>query len=118
LVSWGEGFGIPIVEAETAGCPVIVGDWTSMGELCFSGWKVDKSEAVPIWTPVGAYQYIAPAGPIYERYEMAYRMKGNQEYRERARKGALAYDADKVTEKYWKPVLEDIEQGLEASDGE
>lgn len=117
LASMGEGFGIPIVEAQAAGCPVIVGDWTSMGELCFSGWKIDKGEAVRAWTPVGAYQYIAPAEAIYERYEMAYRMKGNQDYRERARKGALAYDADRVTERYWKPVLEDIEQSLEANDG-
>ena len=30
----------------------------------------------------------------------------------RARDGALAYDADKVTEKYWRPVLADIEAHL------
>jgi len=32
--------------------------------------------------------------------------------RTKAREGALAYDADLVTEKYWKPVLEDIQINL------
>ena len=108
LVSMGEGFGIPILEAQACGCPVVVGDWTSMGELCFSGWKVSKADAEPFWTPLAAYQYYPRSGAILEAYEAAYQMKGNQEYRTRAREGALAYDADRVTEKYWKPVLDDI----------
>ena len=117
LVSLGEGFGIPIVEAQSAGVPVIVGDWTAMSELCMSGWKVPKSEADHIWTGVAGYQYIPRVEAIYECYEMAYRMKGNQDYRKQARKEALKYDADKITEKYWKPVLADIEASLEADDG-
>jgi len=108
LVSMGEGFGIPILEAQACGCPVVVGDWTSMGELCFSGWKVSKADAEPFWTPLAAYQYYPRSGAILDAYEAAYQMKGNQEYRTRAREGALAYDADRVTEKYWKPVLDDI----------
>jgi hypothetical protein len=32
--------------------------------------------------------------------------------KEKARKGALEYDADLVTEKYWKPTLEDISETL------
>jgi len=113
LVSLGEGFGIPIVEAQSAGCPVIVGDWTSMSELCMSGWKVPKSGADKIWTGVGAYQYIPRVEAIYEQYEAAYRMKGNEDYRKQARSQALKYDADKITEKYWKPVLSEIEASLE-----
>ncbi len=113
LVSMGEGFGIPIVEAQSAGCPVIVGDWTSMGELCFSGWKVPLEGADPYWTPLGAYQFVPRIDAIYEQMESAYRMKGNQTYRKHARKGALRYDKHKITKKYWKPVLEEIEGLLE-----
>jgi glycosyltransferase involved in cell wall biosynthesis len=113
LVSMGEGFGIPILEAQACGCPVIVGDWTSMPELCFSGWKVDKSDAEAYWTPLAAYQYIPHVAPITERLLAAYRMAGNLDYRKRARDGALAYDADKVTAKYWQPVLADIESRIE-----
>ena len=109
-----EDFGIAIVEAQAAGCPVIVGDWTAMPELCFSGWKVDKREAKPFWNSAEVFQYYANPEAIYERLEAAYRMRGNQDYRKRARQGALAYDADKVTEKYWKPVLAEIETDVKA----
>jgi glycosyltransferase involved in cell wall biosynthesis len=114
LVSMGEGFGIPIVEAQAAGCPVIVGDWTAMSELCFSGWKVSKKEAHPFYTPLASYQWIPNVEAIADRLESAYRMAGNEDYRKRARDGALAYDADKITQKYWKPVLAEIEESVQA----
>jgi glycosyltransferase involved in cell wall biosynthesis len=41
--SYGEGFGIPIVEAQACGTPVIVTDHTAMPELCGAGWKVGGS---------------------------------------------------------------------------
>jgi FkbM family methyltransferase len=112
LVSMGEGFGIPIVEAQAAGCPVIVGDWTSMSELCFSGWKVPKSEAEPFWTAGANYQYLPHTSAILERYDAAYHKKDNQVYRDRARAGALDYDADKVFVEYWIPTLKLIEDKI------
>lgn len=112
LPSMGEGFGIPLVEAQACGCPVITGDWTACGELVFSGWKIPKSEAEPFWTPLAAHQYLPRVGAIVDALEMAYRMRGNMDYRNRARDGALDYDADRVTSRYWLPVLEQIKEGL------
>ena len=114
LVSMGEGFGIPIVEAQAAGCPVIVGDWTSMGELCFSGWKVPKSQMDPYWTPLGSYQFLPRVEGIWEAMEKAFKMRGNADYRKRARKGALAYSHTKIADKYWAPVLRDIFEHTES----
>lgn len=116
-VSMGEGFGLPIVEAQSCGTPVIVGDWTSMSELCFSGWKVDKKDADPFWTPLAAYQYLPHAGAIAERMEDAYQMRDNQDYRRRARDGALAYDADRIMERYWLPVLKKLEEKVNVGKG-
>src|ERR1043165_2366537 len=38
-VSMGEGFGIPILEAQACGTPVIVGGGARMDQLCWTGWK-------------------------------------------------------------------------------
>lgn len=115
LVSMGEGFGIPILEAQAAGCPVIVGDWTSMPELCFSGWKVGKDDAQKVWTPLAAYQYDPNPAAIAEKLEYSYQHRDDQEIRDRARKGAMAYDADLIVEKYWQPVLSEIARSIESA---
>lgn len=107
-VSMGEGFGIPIVEAQATGCPVIVGDWTSMPELCFSGWMVAKADAEPFWTPLAAYQFIPHVPAITDLLLAAYDKAGNEDYRRNAREGALAYDADRVAGTYWQPTLADL----------
>jgi glycosyltransferase involved in cell wall biosynthesis len=112
-VSKGEGFGIPIIEAQACGTPVIVGDWTSMGELCMSGWKVDKSQAMPMYEDrFDAFQWLATTESIYALMEKAYEHRGDVEMRNAARRGALKYDADKITERYWKPVLKEMGEML------
>lgn len=113
LASMGEGFGIPTVEAQACGCPVIVGDWTAGEELCFSGWQISKKDASRFYTNIGSFQYIPHVSALADAFEQAYRFSGNTDYRKRARDGALYYDADKVAEKYWKPVLAEIAQKIE-----
>ena len=113
IASLGEGFGIPLIEAQACGCPVITGDWTAMGELVFGGWKIPKTEADPAWHPFfEAFQWRVRTEAVFARMMDAYGMQGVDSLRQRARDGALEYDADNVAEKHWKPVLADIEESI------
>lgn len=110
----GEGFGIPILEAQACGTPVIVGGWTSMEELLFAGWEIKRDEAVPYITQLAAKQYVPSPDAILDRLEQAYDManEDRMKLREQARKGALQYDADLITKEYWVPALKVVEDKL------
>lgn len=110
----GEGFGIPIMEAQACGTPVIIGGWTAMEELLFAGWEIKRDEAVPYITQLAATQYVPSPDAILDRLEQAYDMANEDRLalRETARAGALQYDADLVTKEYWVPALKVVEDKL------
>ena len=111
LVSAGEGFGVPIIEAQSCGCPVIVGGWTAMPELVYSGRIVDKKDAEPVWTGIASYNYVPHIRAVELALEAEYR---NPSPRERARQGIVEnYDVEVVMEKHWKPTLEAIDKQLD-----
>lgn len=112
-VSRGEGFGVPILEAQACGTPVIVGDWTAMSELCFAGWKVDKADAMRERTMLESYWYVAQPGAIAETLEAAYDARGEKQLRKAAVKGAKAYQVDEVARRYWKPLLTDMQARID-----
>jgi len=115
--SFGEGFGIPILEAQACGCPVIVGDWTSMSELCFAGWKIPKSEALPWWTPLASYQFVPRAGAIVDALDLAFNEDGGEGLAATARAGAARYDVDQVVREHWVPILERARSVVRGSAG-
>lgn len=111
--SFGEGFGVPIVEAQACGVPVIVNNWTSMPELCGSGWIVDghvfdHPMAGAFWKRPDVEQIVGALDEAYADDEL-----GRVARRVKAREFALQYDADKVLDEYWVPVLEQIHKPRE-----
>lgn len=100
--SYGEGFGIPTVEAQACGTPVIVSEFAASTELCGDGWLVDGQ---PLWDAPQTSWFHMPSVPkIVEALEAAYqRGRGRSD---KAIEFAKQYDADVVFNKYWKPTLE------------
>jgi glycosyltransferase involved in cell wall biosynthesis len=104
--SYGEGFGIPIIEAQACGVPVIVTNWTSMPELCGAGWLV---EGDPWYDPPHGSFYMNPAiSEIVAAFESAYDARGDTGLSVKAREFAVGYDSRTVFERYWMPVLDEL----------
>lgn len=99
--AWGEGFGIPIVEAQACGTPVIVSDWTAMPELCGVGWLV---EGEPFYNAAQGSFWLHPrVGSVVDALEESYTTP-----RDEGKAVAFAgqYDVDLVFKEHWQPVLE------------
>jgi glycosyltransferase involved in cell wall biosynthesis len=111
--SYGEGFGLPIIEAQACGTPVVVTDFSAMPELCGSGWLVRGEK---FWNGAHRSWWCKPRiDEIVKAYELAWRAwdSGSINLRKRrARKFALQYDADLVIKEHWVPALEAVEKRL------
>jgi len=108
--SYGEGFGIPIVEAQACGTPVIVSDWTAMPELCGAGWIVTGE---PMYDPTQGSFYLWPSpDSLFEQLCAAYEARSvRDELAAAAVAFAAGYDVELVMRDYWLPVLDQLEHG-------
>jgi glycosyltransferase involved in cell wall biosynthesis len=114
--SKGEGFGIPIIEAQACGVPVIVTNWTSMPELMGGGWLL--KDLRPEWTMQHSWEAACNPDEIVKYLEQAYRMKKSGELAKlkiKARAKAIEYDEAKVFKEYWMPILKDIQKEVDKS---
>lgn len=112
----GEGFGLPIIEAQACGVPVIVANNTAQPELCGGGWILKDMR--PEWELQNSWEGAANPDEIVECLEEAYQEKKSGKLAERkiaAREKALEYDCAAVLEKYWKPALAEMEKLVKVS---
>ena len=110
LPSMGEGFGIPIVEAQACGVPVIVSDWTACAELCGAGWKIPMGKKY--FTQLQSYQAFVDVDALALLMETAYEAWKNpaswESLQRRAREFAMQYDWDVLVRDKWSPWVEDL----------
>jgi len=111
ITTRGEGFGIPILESQACGVPVITGGWTACKELCFAGQMLDpEKDAEREYSGLASYQFRPRVSAIDAALEEEYQHRTDTTI---AVQKAQEYNADYVTEKYWKPILAEIEGGLQ-----
>jgi glycosyltransferase involved in cell wall biosynthesis len=102
----GEGFGVPIIESQACGVPVIVSPHSAMTELVGPGWLVEGDRWYdPLQNSMAFMPHIAS---IEAAFEKAYADRDNQERRDAAREFAQQYDADHVVATYWAPIIEHL----------
>jgi glycosyltransferase involved in cell wall biosynthesis len=104
--SYGEGFGLPVTQAQACGVPVIGTDCSAISEkiLPGTGWLVRGQKW---WNPHHqAWWTIPNVQGLYGALRKAAR--GAHARPELIRQHALAWDADTVIREYWKPVLDEL----------
>lgn len=112
IASRGEGFGVPVLEAAACGVPSIVSAFTAQPELVADhGWT---TAVQPYWDAAQAAWFATPLiHSIIENLEDAYETARDPERRATARAHAQSYDHAQVFERYWKPILTEIDKRME-----
>lgn len=102
--SYAEGFGVPLIEAQAVGTPIVATRGSAMTELAKpAGYLVDGSE---FWNPSHRAWWTRPDTPkIVKAYEKAFNQRGSVQ-RERAATFALEYTRANVRDKYLKPLMD------------
>lgn len=109
--TYGEGFGIPIVEALASGVPVITTKCSSMEELNPDGISVNGE---PFWNGVHLGWWMRPSMPeLWRAFEQAYEQRGDVD-RVKLRESVAQYDIPVVAETHMAPVVDTLLERMAA----
>ncbi len=104
--SMGEGFGLPIIEAQACNVPVIVGGWTAMPELVRFGISIDKEYATSVLTHLISNQWLPSIDSISQGIEFIRNLLAtDQEFNPAGKRFVQEYEIRRVVETYWQPIL-------------
>lgn len=110
-VSMGEGFGVPILEAQACGVPVIVGDWTAMPEVARSGVTIPKTSAYRYDLPGYGTWYMVEPAAVADAFREAAKWKQNGDVDAAKIQSRVAdFTIDQVWDSYWVPELAEMER--------
>ena len=101
----GEGFGVPVIEAQACGTPIIGTNFSTFPELCHFGELID---AEPFYTNQSSFQRIPNTSSIVKGLNKVYNYSSN-EYKKGQGKARRAmkkyYHPDTVTTEHWQKTL-------------
>ena len=111
LASRSEGFGLPVIEAQAVGTPVIVSNHTAQPELVRDYGRIVKGQIH--WEEFHeSFSIIPNVGEIYQALEANYAdTKAGTVDRARLAATMEEYDADKVYAEKWEPLFQSIQSG-------
>ena len=108
--SHGEGFCVPLIEAQACGTPVIATGFSAQKELIGAGWSVAGQLE---WDPSQESSYVTPyIVDVVDKLELAYAADLSG-LAKAAVSFAADYDADVVFDRYWVPFLASLERQAE-----
>lgn len=114
-VSMSEGFGIPIVEAQACGTPVLATNFSAMPELVRSGYLVDVADRV--LTGMMSYQALPSKSSMRDKLELVYEqwVDAGKEWPMSLRKHTERqihdeFDWDTIVRNQWAPMIARLAQ--------
>jgi FkbM family methyltransferase len=109
--SMGEGFGVPIIEAQASGIPVITTDFSAMTEITFNGIRVKPLQES--WIAINTWQALPPIAGIHQALTMIYEQpeEDKRKAAQAARQRIIQDYSWPVVIEQWRVLLEGIERG-------
>lgn len=102
--SYGEGFGVPLIEAQACGTKVITGNWTAMPDLVGESCYLVSGQ--PFWDePQLSFYQVPLIQSIYLALEQAFEQPRGID--EASVDFAQQFALEKVWANYWMPFLKD-----------
>ena len=105
FTNYGEGFGVPQVEAQACGVPIITSNFAASAEL--AGPDSFLVNGQPLWDAGhNAWFNVPNVQGIADALEQAYQ-RGRKDFPDTVA-FAKKYDADKIFDENWKPLIEKL----------
>jgi glycosyltransferase involved in cell wall biosynthesis len=105
MPSYGEGFGIPLIEAQACGTRVVTGSWTSMVDLAGPNSFLVSGQV--LWDETqGAFYQMPLIASIVEALRLASKEKIDVD--DESIQFAKEFDVEKVWQSKWLPFLKGV----------
>lgn len=107
-----EGFGVPVVEAQACGVPVVASACSSVTELVTEGYTAKY--ASDFWINTISRIYLPDVRSLTLMLETAYAdWKTGRVDHDAIRRSVMQYDQDAVYDTYWRPLLANVPAPLD-----